>query len=236
MDLFDLGVETGVLTDDFPTVATDSGKLSVTAAAALVGNFGAQVVIDNATQKSAYRVITKQTTFQYRFLFKPNSPTMANADRFEIQRVLQSAGGFGVITLFHLDFTTVNNYRFVFDAQDDAGGLPVHDFSGSINAAVKHTLEVRMIRAATSVSADGSYQWWLNGVSEGLFTGIDNFNLMDDQNWRFYGVWVNGRDVGTSGTPYWDGWRANDDGSIIGNAIRKPFFTKHTSYFWSKTR
>lgn len=213
-EVFDIGNETGDLSQ-YDSTITDGGNLSVTSAAALNGsNYGLSALINDNNILQTQKNLTKSTKIRYRFYVDPNSITMATNDHFTINSFDQGGGSYATIAHIQLRYFS-GSYYFSFSGYNDAS-------SGTYNEVAisdaPHYVEVYAIQAATSVSSDGSYEWWIDGVDQGTSSGIDNYNLMSDQNWRQY-LEADGVMTGTRGTVYFDDFVANSDGSMIGPVL-----------------
>jgi hypothetical protein len=79
----------------------------------------------------------------------------------------------------------------------------------------EHCFELHLERASSSVAGDGRLRMWIDGHLEGTASNLDNYDLWPNIAALRMGA-VSGLDVGTSGTFYLDGLKANDDGSMIG--------------------
>lgn len=213
VELFNINHEVGNFSE-YTNTATDGGDLSVSSAAALNGsNYGLRAVINDNNSLFAYKDVVKTTNYRYRFYFDPNSISMANNDRFMISHLYQNGGSW--IWMDGVDYYRNSSgvYYLSFGGNDDAGAWSVYDEIAISDSP--HYIEIAMVRATTAVSSNGSYEWWVDGVSQGLFTGIDNYNLMNDQNWTET-LCADSVDTGTRGTIYFDDFKANNDGGQIG--------------------
>jgi len=191
-----------------------SGNLTIANAAALHGNYGVNVNIVDATGLQAYKSITKSARIRYRFYLDPNSLTMGNNDRFGFADLIQGGGSYLQIVRTDISYTTAAGYRFLIFGKNDVSGNSLDDYATLSDAP--HYIEIYAISSTGADANDGYYEWWLDGVSQGSASNVDNYNLMQDQNWRLYPVRLSGIDAGTSGIFYVDDVQANDDGSEIG--------------------
>jgi hypothetical protein len=214
--IIDIDHETGDLSQYSSTVG-GGADLTVSVGAALAGtSYGLNVAIDDTTGDYGRKDITKVSTLRVRFYFDINSLTMGNGNSFEIFRVSQNGGSFNSLMFCNLSYTTVGGYKVECLAKNDAGANVLND-NATISDA-PHYVEILGVRAATDVSADGSYEWWLDGVSQGSAASVDNYNYFFDFNYRVLLGAISGIDAGTSGTLYLDELVANDDGGEIGPA------------------
>jgi hypothetical protein len=206
---------TGDLTQ-FTTTVTDGGEISAAAGAALAGtNYGMSVLIDDTTAAFGRKVLAAAyPTLRYRFYIDPNSLTMADTNEFRVMNVNQSGGSYYSPTYINLYMTGGNYTLRLFQCRDTSGGVVATDNCTITDAP--HYVEVNMVSAATSSSSDGSYQWWVDDVDQGTLTGVDNYNIMNDNALRLLWGAQSNIDVGTSGTFYLDELIANNDGGAIG--------------------
>ena len=101
----------------------------------------------------------------------------------------------------------------LYAAHDAGESLHIVD---SISAG-EHYAELHVERASSNVSADGRVRWWLDGVLQQTWDNVDNYDhcaaLSELQ------IGVRYISAGTSGTIYLDEYKANDDGSEIGEEV-----------------
>jgi len=199
---------------EFVSTAIDSGDLCADAAAAMVGAKGLKCLMDDTTSIYGTKNLTKATTYRARFYFDPNSVTMATLNTFYMNYLRQNGGSSYTMFGFALR-KQATYYQFFLSANDDTNTYP-YFYSLELTDA-PHYVEVQVVQAATAVSSDGTIQCWVDGVSIGSDTGVDNYNLMFDQNWLTW-LGVDEVDAGTSGSVYLDDYVVNNDGSEIGEA------------------
>lgn len=214
--IIDIDHETGDLSQ-YTSSVTDGGDLSVAAGAALAGTgYGLSCLIDDTTSIYGLKTFNKAATLRLRFYIDPNTLTMADNDIFETCRIGQAGGSYSILSSIELKYVTGTGYILQFRAYNDANAA-TPDTCNITDAP--HYVEALIVRAATDVSADGTAQWWVDGVNQGTVTGIDNYNRMEDQNMRVILGPCSGIDVGTSGTLFLDELIINNDGSEIGPVI-----------------
>jgi hypothetical protein len=214
--LFTIDLETNDLSQ-FTSSATGGGDLSVAAGAALHGSYGLNVLINDTANKYGQKDITKSTTIRYRFYFDPNSLTMGNNEAFTLAMIYQAGGTYIRLTDIKFSYLTASGYWFTCNAYNDVPAAAFTDTKNITDAS--HYVEVQLTRAATNVSSDGAIEWWVDGVSQGSATNIDNYDLMQTYNWKMQIGACADLDAGTSGTMYIDDLQANDDGGVIGAII-----------------
>jgi hypothetical protein len=76
-------------------------------------------------------------------------------------------------------------------------------------------LEFYLQRESYDGANDGQAEWWINGVSQGTVTGIDNYNSFPTMNKFLLGE-SGSRPASASGTAYWDDLVIRDDDTEIG--------------------
>lgn len=207
-EIANIGFETGDLSQ-FDSTVIDGGDLSVSAGAALAGSsYGMQAVIDDTTAIYGQANIGSwpgaATSLRYRFYIDPNSLTMAEGDDFwmaivngqMIVRLGYSGGNFIITGVYYGD-----------------GGY-LGDNSDTITDA-PHYIEGLINRAATDVSADGSYQFWIDGALVATYLNADNYDSFNNINNFRLGA-PSSLDAGTSGTFYLDQLIIRNDDTEIG--------------------
>ena len=211
--------ETGNLTQ-YASTSTDGGKLSASSASALVGAYGMQAAIDNTTDKyGQWNASSTKATLRYRLYVDPNGVSMANNASVWILRHYNSTGGLLMQCRIFFDGT---NYSASMLFYNDAGASVLSDSKNISDAP--HYIEFKIVSAATDSSADGTVEWWVDGVSEGSAGSVDNYNRMNDTSAQFR-IGAMGISAATSGTIFLDDFVVNDDGGEIGPAITaKPAF------------
>ena len=105
---------------------------------------------------------------------------MANSDSFFTINLMQSASPFSNIFRASLKYTTAFGYAIAVVGKNDADTNVMDDTNPITDAT--HYVEVLAVKATSDVSSDGSYQWWVDGIDQGTVTGVDNYNIMTDQN------------------------------------------------------
>jgi hypothetical protein len=204
--------ETGDLSQYDDTVI-DGGDLSVTAAAALAGtSYGLACLIDDTNEINASKNLTKAAILRYRFYIDPNSLTMTSGTYFRVINIESQGGSYPAISYVFL-WKNGANYELRHYIRRD-GGAVANDTA--VISDAPHYCEVNIVRAATSSSADGTCEWWVDGVSQGSWTGIDNYNLLQDYDWKASLGVIFAAPSGSSGTFYLDELLVNNDGGVIG--------------------
>lgn len=180
---------------EFTSTETDGGKVTANPIAAMVGYRGMLINVDNNNTKRCNKAVTKSVAFSSLFYFDPNGITMSTGDECNLLAMQQEGGSYGYFALVLL-YKAAGGYQLAFQGINDAGSLVIADYESITD--VKHTVRFECVRATNSTSSDGSYEWWIDEVSKGSVSGVDNYNRMQDYDWTIrFGV--SGVDTGTRG-------------------------------------
>ena len=195
--IFADGFESGTLSA-WSSSVTDGGDLSVTAAAALVGNFGLQALInDNNSIYVTDETPDVETHYRARFYFDLNSIAMAKNDQHVIFDGAAASGS----KAFELELrSTGKKYQLRIDVYRDGGTLTTGGWVTNVPDAPQ-VVEVEWKAATAAGANDGYLTLWLDGVQTSTVTGIDNDTRRVD---RIHLGAVSGIDPGTRGTYYFD--------------------------------
>jgi len=212
-------------TDWTGTLTVDGGDLSWKSAAGMGGTSGGMsALIDDATaiygQNTGYTAGTAAE--RLRFYFKDVSLTMASGDEFDIFWVHTS--GTTLLKVELRNDSGTKNIRF----------YALHDGPGydTITVAIpaqgtEAVYEVRVVRAATNVSADGAFYVYQDGdygTPVGSVTSIDNYDNFTNATMLRAGA-ITGIDAGTSGEFYLDEIVLRNDDTQIGVLATPPTIT-----------
>lgn len=205
-NLFSDGFESG----DFSAWTSQAGAdMTVTEGAALHGNYGASCLVDDTSDKVAYKNITSPTTrYRCRFYIDPNSITMEAAHKIYIFRCFTTAW----TSAFFITLKYQSPYYYIYVYYRTDGGSYVNTtWVGLLDAP--NCVEVDWTAATGAGNNDGKIQIWINGVLLTTKDDIDNDTLQV----------ANRQDIGSispsaniSGTFYLDDFASNNDGSEIG--------------------
>lgn len=217
--LWDVTHETGDLTQ-YDSTVTDGGDLSVTTAAKLAGtSYGLDLEIDDTNSIYGYKNWdgTSGDDFRCRYYIDPNSLTIPTAKLFTILFLDLSASP-NAAGLMDLRYDG-SHYELRAMAKEDGGAENYTSYYDITDEP--HYTEYHLERAANSGSSDGQLRFWIDGALQQTISNLDNYDLWDL--WDGVGIGaVFGIDAGTSGTFYIDEFKANDDGSEIGEyPVRK---------------
>jgi pimeloyl-ACP methyl ester carboxylesterase len=180
---------------------SDGGDLGTSSAAAMVGDYGMQVTIDDNNN-----LLVRDTTvdgeprYRARFYFDPNSIVMAQNDRHVIFRGTTNDWP----SVVELNLRRYNGRYQVLPSILNDGTTWRHGVWFELTDA-PHYLEIDW-RAATAPNAnDGALSFWIDGVLHSELTGIDNDTRRIDQIrlGPLFGI-----DTGTRGTYYIDAFEA----------------------------
>jgi len=180
---------------------TDSGDLSVKAAAAMQGGMGMQAVLDD----TAAIFLTDdtpnlETRYRVRFYFDPNSISMASGNAHFILVGYTGASTAVVRTEFQRSGSL---YQLRVRTLTDSGSWASTAWFTISDAP--HPVELDW-RAATGAGANnGGVTLWIDGVQQASLTNLDNDTRRID---RVRLGAVTGLDAGTLGTYYFDAFES----------------------------
>ena len=179
---------------------TGGGDLSVTSTAALVGNYGMQVVINDNTPIYVRKdPDIGETRYNARFYFDPNSIAMGNNDSQII-----FYGYYGTTQILGIDFRMVNGaYQLRTRTLNDTSSWISSSYYTISDD--KHYLEFDWQAASAPGANDGFLSFWIDGVQYSSLTGIDNDQYSIG---RITLGAVAGIDTNTRGTYYIDAFES----------------------------
>ena len=205
--LFSDGFESGDFTAWDSTVI-DGGDLAATEAAALVGSYGMAAVLDDNTAIYVRdNTPASETRYRCRFYFDPNSISMGALDAHWILDVKNASNA----TCFGLILRYNSGYEIRMGIQNDTPAFQYTAYSAVTDAP--HYIEVDWKASSAAGANNGTAEWWLDGVSQGSLSSLDNDTYVVD-----YVMWgaVVGIDTNTRGTYYFDAFASNNTGAEIG--------------------
>jgi hypothetical protein len=185
------------------SASLDGGDLNVSAAAAQVGSFGLQAVIDdNLAILVNDEAPARERRYRARFYFDPNSISMASGE----QHVILYGYSLGSTTL------TVLRIELRFMAPDYLvrAGL-LNDSKQWIDTPwvalsdAPHPIEIDWRTASTAGANDGGLTLWVDGGQQADLGGVDNDTLTLD---RVRLGAVTGIDANTRGTYFFDAFES----------------------------
>ena len=210
--IVDIDHDDGTL-NEYTSTATDSGDLSVEVGAALAGTTeGLQCVIDdtNAIQGTITFSAPASGIIRGRFYVDPNSITANTYDALSICFIHSNMSPWEIGEV-RFAKTAVGIDLILRGYDDDSSVIQITKLT---IADAEQCVEFEITQAATDISADGTMELWVDEVSQGSETEIDNYDLfeaIDDVRFgasSVIGAW--------DGTFYCDELVINDDGSEIG--------------------
>ena len=194
--IFSNGFESGNLSA-WSSSVTDSGDLSVTAAAAVGGSFGLQALIDN---NGAIYVVdnapTAEARYRARFYFDPNTITMSNGNSHYI---LYGYSGTTLVVI-RVEFRRSSS-QYQLRAQILTDGNSWQSTAWFTITDAPHAVEINW-QASTAVGANnGNLTFWIDGVQRASLVNVDNdtHRIETIRLGALAGV-----DSGTRGTYYFD--------------------------------
>ena len=194
--LFSDGFESGSFSA-WTWAQTDGGDLSVTTAAALVGTYGMQALLDdnNSIYVNDWTPF-EETRYRARFHFDPNTLGMSGGDAF----YLFYAGNRDSVIVARIELRmNYGDYQVRAEAINDSNG-----WSSSPWVAITdgpHALEFNWQAATAAGANNGIFTFWVDGAQIATFTNIDD----DTRRVEYVQLGaVSGVDTGTRGTSYFD--------------------------------
>jgi cell division septation protein DedD len=181
------------------SAVTNSGSLSVTSAARLVGNRGMQAQINNNNAQYVQNNLTSsQTRYRMRFYFHPNSVQMADGDLFNLYNTYNSSGSTNMMIRMR---RSGGNYQLQVAARDNSTWQMTAWYTIS-NA--QQVIEVDWRAASSSSLSNGWVLFYINGTQRtSLALANSNWVVARER----LGV-VDGVRTGTRGTIYLDHFEA----------------------------
>ena len=218
--IFADGFESGDLSA-WSSSVTDGGDLSASSAAALVGNYGMQALIDD--NNNIYvrdDSPNAEARYRARFYFDPNSISMAAGDVHSIFR-----GYTGSMTTIAIEFGFISgSYQvraYYFNDDIARYGAWIFFSDWFVLSDAPHPIELDW-RAATAPGADdGSLTVWIDGSQQAHLSGIDSDTRVID--YVQLGA-VAGVDQGTRGEYFFDAFESRREsyiGPLAMSAIRR---------------
>jgi hypothetical protein len=196
--IFADGFERGDLTA-WSSSATDSGDLTVSGAAALVGSYGLQATIDDTAPLFVRDDSPAlETRYHASFWFDPNSIIMANNDSHIILSGFSAGPGSVGVVQMTLRFSN-NQYQLQARLVNDSTSYASTAWFTLSDAP--HLIELDWRAATAPGNNDGGLTLWLDGVQQASLSGVDNDTRRIDH--VRLGA-VNGIDPGTRGVYTFD--------------------------------
>jgi hypothetical protein len=198
--IFADGFESGNLSA-WSSSRTGGGDLSASTAAALVGSYGMQAVINDNT--SIYVTDERPSTesrYRARFYFDPNSITMTSGNAHYI---FYGYSGTSTVVL-RVEFRYyAGSYQLRAALVNDSIYWTTSIWFTISDAA--HSIELDWGAATAAGANDGYSTFWIDGVQQASLTGVDNDTRRID---RIQLGAVSGIDSKTRGTYYFDAFES----------------------------
>ena len=202
-------------TSEFDSV---TGTVTVDTGSALVGTYGANVshAGDGADHHgNVTGLVIGTDRIRFRIYYEDVSLAMTAGDNAELVSINADGTVSGNTEACRLVYQDVGGTESLnFWAENDAGST---DTTGSVSRpAGPAYIECLLIRASSAVASDGYAEMWLNGVSQGSNSAIDNYDTFA----TIDGVRLGGDsgDAGTTGVIRFDDFILRDDDTLIGPA------------------
>jgi len=210
--LWDIDLETADFSQFDATTDVD-GDMTVGGAGALAGSSnGISFLVDDANVMYADKNQTNPASdeFRLRFFVDPNGYTQNDTQETRLAQWLDTGAGLYTCIIALRDDAGAPSFKMHYCDDAGYGG-------GDVSAEITddpHYVEFHVVRATGAVAADGTVQWWIDGVDQGTVTGIDNWDLFANMDVVRVGAEAVG--TGGSGTIFIDEITANDTGEEIG--------------------
>ena len=212
----DIDFEEGDLSDFEST----SGDVVAASGAALAGtSYGMEVTMDGLPGED-YGVITVGSPpsgqFSIRLYIDPNSiATLGASGTYLVNSPTELFGSAATYGVVGIQFMYGATYQLRVFSKDDEENW---NFNTTIVSDAPHWIEGRWTRESADGQADGTIEWWIDGVAQTTVTGIDNYNYWEYLDELWIGNGRNNSDTG-DGTFYVDEIVIRDDGARIGGKI-----------------
>jgi len=201
---------------EYTGIQQDGSDLAVSAGAALAGtNYGLSVTVNDVNNIFGYVTLgtpDASGVMRMRFYLDPNGISMASGWGNYIFNCKRASGGSDIGEVYLLWSGT--SYQLFFSLYDDVSST---DSSNYNITDAPHYIDVLIVRATTSGSADGYMSMWVDGVLKETISGKDNYDTFDQLGYLKWGCTYGARSD-TSGTYYIDEIIVNNTGDPIGPA------------------
>jgi len=210
-EIFNIRMETDLT--EWDDTVLDGGDGEWAAAAGLGGSSGGLSVTIDSTDviygDVDFTALSYPSYIRSRFYVDPNGLSMSNGNSFRLAQWYE--GSYALVLSVELRQDSGTQYIRTM-LRDD--GYSNH-YGGDVELTdAEHYVEVRVVRASTTSSNDGSVELYLDGVLEDTLSGQDIYNRVDWEHARLGACY--GPDTGTSGTFYIDEFVLRDDDTEIG--------------------
>jgi hypothetical protein len=168
----------GYLPGMFTTFTDADGEINLYPIRELTYGFGIAVKIQDTTAHYFRRTIANSPTVRHRFYLEPKLFQMANSSNLIICNLRRSGTPHTRIELRY----TGGSFYIVASTDTDA---PVQTYIGTsagfaITRAAQR-IEFQLTAATAPGSNNGTFQLWIDGVSQGSLTGLDNDTQTTDE-------------------------------------------------------
>lgn len=207
--LFSVDFETGVLFDPratghgFDIISVSGGNMQISAAAKHDGAYGCEVTPLDGYRCGGCKHVHNPAIFRQAFWFDPNGITLEAGHYLNIARN------------YHYDlsqqmYTILLTYSAGYKIEIGIADNTFAAVTWSSDYAI--TDDWHLIETLWQRGSPGSFQLWIDGVSKETITATNNLCFLITPG---LGA-LRSTSIATTGTVYFDSWRANDDGSLIG--------------------
>lgn len=195
---------------------TGEEDLAANATAAMVGSYGMEVTLDDTADHYGNNALSISTNdIRFRFYIDITPMSMTDGDTLNLQGI-NCDGTYSSITWFGwvaLEFNSPN-YQIRLAVWDDEN---TGDYTTPETITDgEHYIEVYIHRETTDGDADGTGEIWVDGISKGSLSNIDNWNIFPTIDNSRFGA--DDQETGTTGSLYLDDLIFRDDDTEIGSA------------------
>jgi len=205
----------GYLPGMFTTFVDADGEINLYPIRELTYGFGVAVKVQDTTAHYIRKTITNTATIRHRFYLEPYLFQMANSTNLTIANLRRSGSPH---TRIELRYTGGSFY--IVASTDTDGGTQTYIGSSSGFAITRapQRIEFQLTAASSAGANNGTFQLWINGVSQGSLSGLDNdTRTTDEMGW---GAITTPAGAGDSDEEFGTFWlhslAANNNGSEIG--------------------
>jgi len=199
-DIFSDDFENPTL-ESWSTVSSEGGSLTTSVSAAMTGARGLRAVIDGTTKLFVQdETPDAESRYRARFWFDPNGFTPGlDTQRVTILQAFSRTPERKKLIQMMVR-RTGGEYRMMAKARLDDGTSATTPWLAITDAP--HTIEIDWRRASSPVSGDGRFEMWIDGMSVGALTGLDNAAAFLD----FVRLGAVGVRTTSTGTVHFDGF------------------------------
>ena len=217
--LFNIDFETNDLTQ-FDAVVDPDADLSVTGAAAMAGtSYGLSVIVDDQIETYGTKnfCLSGKTDFRVRCYIDINTLTMGDTNII-VFLLARGTAPDGDLLKILIRYDIGPGYRIAFRAYRDNGTNIQSNFYAISDDP--HYVEAHVVRSTGAGDNNGTAELWVDGVSQEVIAGVDNYDILPATNKVRIGAMSVG--AGVADTFYLDELYVNSTGDAIGTTTGQP--------------